>query len=94
MQLHLSKFFQPNFPQKSVLSLSNAIVGVSVLSMGYCFQQCGIILATLLVIICAVITSYSCKILIASAQITHSTNYEYLAMRAVGKKINKILMFN
>jgi len=39
MQLNFSKFFQPNFPQKSVLSLSNAIVGASVLSMGYCFQQ-------------------------------------------------------
>ncbi len=39
MQLNLNKFFQPNFPHKSVLSLSNAIVGASVLSMAYCFQQ-------------------------------------------------------
>ena len=39
MQFNLNKFFQPNFPHKSVLSLSNAIVGASVLSMAYCFQQ-------------------------------------------------------
>ncbi len=39
MLLSFSKFLQPNFPHKSVLSLSNAIVGASVLSMGYCFQQ-------------------------------------------------------
>jgi hypothetical protein len=39
MPIGLSKFLQPNFPHKSVLSLSNAIVGASVLSMGYCFQQ-------------------------------------------------------
>lgn len=39
MFLSLNKFLQSNFPHKSVLSLSNAIVGASVLSMGYCFQQ-------------------------------------------------------
>ena len=39
MLLSLNKIFQPNFPHRSVLSLSNAIVGASVLSMGYCFQQ-------------------------------------------------------
>lgn len=39
MRTSLSKFLQPNFPRKSVLSLSNAIIGVTVLSMGYCFQQ-------------------------------------------------------
>jgi len=39
MVLSFNKLLQPNFPHKSVLSLSNAIVGASVLSMGYCFQQ-------------------------------------------------------
>jgi ABC-type molybdate transport system permease subunit len=39
MHSSLSKFLQSNFPHKSVLSLSNAIVGASVLSMPYCFQQ-------------------------------------------------------
>lgn len=39
MFLSLNKFLQSNFPHKSVLSLSNAIVGASVLSMGYRFQQ-------------------------------------------------------
>ncbi len=44
-------------------------------------------------IVCSLITSYSCKILIASAQTTHSTTYEYLGLRAVGKnKINFILL--
>ena len=37
--MSISKVFQTNFPHKSVLSLSNAIVGASVLSMPYCFQQ-------------------------------------------------------
>ncbi|CAF1189902.1 unnamed protein product [Adineta steineri] len=87
MHLSFSKFLQSNFPHKSVLSLSNAIVGASVLSMPYCFQECGIILATLLMIICAIITSYSCKILIASAQATHSTTYEYLGLRAMGRSM-------
>ncbi len=41
-------------------------------------------------LICALITSYSCKILIASAQTTYSTNYEYLGLRAVGEENNKI----
>jgi hypothetical protein len=45
-------------------------------------------------IICALITSYSCKILIASAQTTHSMNYEYLGLRAVGKEKNKKLKIN
>ncbi|CAF1054884.1 unnamed protein product [Rotaria sordida] len=91
MLLIFSKFLQPNFPQKSVLSLSNAIVGASILSMAYCFQQCGIILATLLMIISALITSYSCKILIASAQTTNSTTYEYLGLRAMGRSMKLIV---
>ena len=39
------------------------------------------------------ITSYSCKILIASAQMTHSTNYEYLGLKAVGEKTRKNLFY-
>ena len=39
MLLNLKKIFQSNFPHRSILSLSNAIIGASVLSMGYCFQQ-------------------------------------------------------
>jgi len=39
MFLNFNKFFQPNFPHKSAMALSNSIVGASVLSMGYCFQQ-------------------------------------------------------
>ncbi|CAF1231540.1 unnamed protein product [Rotaria magnacalcarata] len=91
MHLSISKFLQPNFPQKSVLSLSNAIVGVSVLSMPYCYHQCGIILATLLMIISALITSYSCKILISSAHASNSATYEYLALRAMGRTMKLIV---
>lgn len=36
-------------------------------------------------ILCALITSYSCKILIASAQMTHCSSYEYLGLKAVGE---------
>ncbi|CAF0848444.1 unnamed protein product [Adineta ricciae] len=91
MYLSLNKFLQPNFPHKSVLSLSNAIVGASVLSMPYCFQQCGIILATVLMVVCGILTSYSCKILIASAQATHSTTYEYLSLRVLGRTMKVIV---
>ncbi|CAF3243772.1 unnamed protein product [Rotaria socialis] len=91
MHLSISKFLQPNFPQKSVLSLSNAIVGVSVLSMPYCYHQCGIILATLLMIISAIITSYSCKILISSAHASNSATYEYLALRATGRTMKLVV---
>ena len=35
----------------SVITLANSIIGVSILAMPYCFKQCGIILATIMILL-------------------------------------------
>ena len=34
----------------SVITLANSIIGVAILSMPYCFKQCGIILAIVMIL--------------------------------------------
>ncbi|KAF7258837.1 hypothetical protein EG68_03976 [Paragonimus skrjabini miyazakii] len=48
----------------SVVTLISSTVGVAALAMPYCFQQCGILLSIMLIVLCAFICSSACDILI------------------------------
>lgn len=50
-----------------VFNLANCIIGVSVLAMPYVFQQCGILLAAVMIAMCAVITKLTCHFLAQAA---------------------------
>ena len=43
----------------SVITLANSIIGVAILSMPYCFKQCGIILATVMILFSGIIVKVS-----------------------------------
>ncbi|XP_014243090.1 putative sodium-coupled neutral amino acid transporter 10 [Cimex lectularius] len=67
-----------------VLTLANCIIGVSVLTMPFCFKQCGIALAILMLYLSSQITKLSCHYLLKSAIMEKMKNFEMLAFRAFG----------
>ena len=67
-----------------VMTLANSIIGVSVLAMPFCFKQCGIILATLMLLLSSTLSRLACHFLIKSAVMSRRRNFEFLAFHTFG----------
>lgn len=69
---------------KNTVNLGNSIIGVSILAMPYCFQKCGIILSSLLLLASGLLTKVTSHLLLKSAITTRRRNYEFLAFHTFG----------
>ncbi|XP_066601189.1 putative sodium-coupled neutral amino acid transporter 10 [Prorops nasuta] len=67
-----------------VMTLANSIIGVSVLAMPFCYKQCGIVLATLVLLLSGILSRLACHFLIKSAVMSRRRNFETLAFHAFG----------
>lgn len=67
-----------------VMTLANSVIGVSVLAMPFCFKQCGIVLAVLVLLLCSTLSRLACHFLIKSAVISRRRNFELLAFHTFG----------
>lgn len=71
-----------NWPH--VLNLGNSIIGITVLAMPFCFQQCGVILGSLVLFFCTWLTLVSCKLLITAGISSRKRSYGFLAQYTHG----------
>ncbi|KAL0872143.1 hypothetical protein ABMA27_004559 [Loxostege sticticalis] len=66
------------------ITLANSIIGVGILAMPFCFQQCGVLLATLILISMGLISRLCCYFLLKSALLARRRNFEFLAFHVFG----------
>uniref|UniRef100_A0A914W1G6 Amino acid transporter transmembrane domain-containing protein n=1 Tax=Plectus sambesii TaxID=2011161 RepID=A0A914W1G6_9BILA len=67
-----------------IVNLSNSIIGVSILAMPFCLQQCGVLLGLLLLMGCSLLTRFTCHLLMKGAYLARRRSYEALALHAFG----------
>ncbi|KAI5695401.1 hypothetical protein M8J75_015991 [Diaphorina citri] len=67
-----------------IMTISNSIIGVSVLAMPFCYKECGIVLSSLLLILSNILSRSTCHFLLKSAIMSRRRNYELLAFQVFG----------
>ncbi|KAI1287699.1 putative sodium-coupled neutral amino acid transporter 10 [Halotydeus destructor] len=71
---------------RQTVNLGNSIIGVSILTMPYCFKNCGILLSIFLIILSGFLNRAGCHLLLKSAIITRKRSYELMAYDVFGSK--------
>ncbi|XP_045450972.1 putative sodium-coupled neutral amino acid transporter 10 [Melitaea cinxia] len=66
------------------ITLANSIIGVGILAMPFCFQQCGVLLAALILLSMGLVSRLCCYFLLKSAIITRRRSYEFIAFHIFG----------
>ncbi|KAF5832060.1 transmembrane amino acid transporter protein-domain-containing protein [Dunaliella salina] len=71
--------------RQSVFNLVNCILGAGLLGYPYCFKSSGIVLSTLIMLVCLMACRFSYLLLLYCTQLSSKRSYEDLTEQAVGR---------
>lgn len=66
------------------VNLGNSIIGVSILTMPYCFRRCGILLSIVSIVASGLLNRAGCHLLFRSAVLTRKRSFEDIALQVLG----------
>jgi amino acid permease len=66
------------------VNLGNSIIGVSILTMPFCFRTCGILLSVLLLLVSGLLNRAGCHLLLRCAVLTRKRSFEDMALEVLG----------
>jgi len=84
-QTHQAEFTQ------STLNLVTCVLGAGALGYPFCFKECGLLLATIIMFVTLVATRISYQLLLYCAQLSGRKSYESIAEHALGKTGRQIV---
>jgi amino acid permease len=70
--------------RSSTVSLISCALGTGILALPHAFCQCGILVASLIVILAAILNNYVCQLLARSCDLTNSVSYEDIGVSLYG----------
>lgn len=83
---------QADFTQ-STLNLVTCVLGAGALGYPFCFKECGLLLATIIMVVTLVATRISYQLLLYCAQLSGRKSYEGIAEHALGKTGRQVVEF-
>ena len=72
-------------------NMVNFILGAGVLGYPFCYKACGLVLTTLLILICLIAAQLSMRLLLVSSHISGKRTYEDLAKTCFGKVGQRVM---
>lgn len=76
---------------KACFNMVNFILGAGVLGYPFCYKACGLVLTTMLVLICLIAAQLSMRLLLMSSQLSGKRTYEELARLCFGKTGQRVM---
>lgn len=76
---------------QSMVNLLNAVLGTGVLGLPYCFKTCGVLLATVTILVCLAVCNFSLQALLYSSAVTAKYSYEDVAHATLGLNARRVV---
>lgn len=76
---------------EACFNMVNFILGAGVLGYPFCYKACGLVLTTVLVLICLIAAQLSMRLLLMSSQLSGKKTYEELARLCFGKTGQRVM---
>ncbi len=76
---------------EACFNMVNFILGAGVLGYPFCYKACGLVLTTLLILVCLIAAQLSMRLLLTSSQLSGKRTYEELARLTFGKPGQRVM---
>ena len=76
---------------EACFNMVNFILGAGVLGYPFCYKACGLVLTTVLVLVCLIAAQLSMRLLLISSQLSGKKTYEELARLCFGRAGQRVM---